>query len=199
MQARNSGVARCWEWCQQHSCDTHLDTAHRTCFARVCVVRETRSSGGGRCGCCTACHQLSTSASSETRPTEHAKTAPSQPSHVTHSTSTRRARSRLHLCPHSLARFRMYELLTYHPTVHEKMKSGVAAIGWGINPAFPDTRSFFCRLESGEIMSPRRAQSAFETQSCIAQSAFETQSCTAQSAFETQSCTAQSAFETQPP
>jgi hypothetical protein len=91
----------------------------------------------------------------------------------------------------------MYELLTYHPTVHEKMKSGVAAIGWGINPAFPDTRSFFCRLESGEIMSPRRAQSAFETQSCIAQSAFETQSCTAQSAFETQSCTAQSAFETQ--
>eukprot|EP00037_Helgoeca_nana_P012423 m.112787 g.112787 ORF g.112787 m.112787 type:complete len:456 (+) comp21441_c0_seq3:123-1490(+) len=46
--------------------------------------------------------------------------------------------------------FLVYDLLTYHPTVADKVKDGVVAIGWGVNPEFPDTRSFFCRLASGE-------------------------------------------------
>jgi len=46
--------------------------------------------------------------------------------------------------------FMVYELLTYHPTVADKVKSGAVALGWGVNPKFPDTRSFFCRLASGE-------------------------------------------------
>jgi hypothetical protein len=178
---QNSSHASSEQWCDQvlvvmpAALMRHTPPRHhaKSVFCtRACDERDKKLAVAG-----TACQSSShaTSASSETRPTENAKADPSQPSHVTHSTSTRRARSRLPLCPHSLARFRMYELLTYHPTVHEKMKSGVAAIGWGINPAFPDTRSFFCRLESGEIMSPRRAHSAFKTQSCIAQSAFETQ------------------------
>lgn len=44
----------------------------------------------------------------------------------------------------------MYELLTYHPTAHEKIGDGVVAIGWGVNPEFPDTRSFYCRLKNGD-------------------------------------------------
>ena len=117
--------------------------------ATACVIVRTWKDGGGvgqlnaSCSCPKTALTCASSSGTSARGASKTKVALDHRSH-------RLCRCTLTFDSRALALgSRMYELLTYHPTVHEKMKSGVSAIGWGINPAFPDTRSFFCRLEAG--------------------------------------------------